>query len=325
MNKRAGLGKGLEALFGSTEDVSAEAAENEVKQEIDVTDLVPNPYQPRKVFEPEKMKELVDSVKQHGVIQPLIVRKNGNRYEIVAGERRWRAAKTAGLKAVPVVIRDYDEEAMMEVAMIENIQRHDLNPLEEAEGIKAMMDKLQLTQADAAKKLGRSRTAVTNILRLLNLPAKIRDYIAKEELTLGQVRPLLIIEDEAKQLLLAQTIIAKGWSVRKVEDVIKEFKEGRDIESLIEDTPVIEKKETGTKKAKSVKIKENPDVIFTYFQNKMISVLGTKVTVIKKTETSGKIEIEYYSLDDLERIYELLEEKAQALGGSLKKIQKLNV
>ncbi len=221
MNKRAGLGKGLEALFGSTEDVSAEAAENEVKQEIDVTDLVPNPYQPRKVFEPEKMKELVDSVKQHGVIQPLIVRKNGNRYEIVAGERRWRAAKTAGLKAVPVVIRDYDEEAMMEVAMIENIQRHDLNPLEEAEGIKAMMDKLQLTQADAAKKLGRSRTAVTNILRLLNLPAKIRDYIAKEELTLGQVRPLLIIEDEAKQLLLAQTIIAKGWSVRKVEDVIK--------------------------------------------------------------------------------------------------------
>ena len=135
----------------------------------------------------------------------------------------------------------------------------------------------------------------------------------------------MIIEDEAKQLLLAQTIIAKGWSVRKVEDVIKEFKEGRDIESLIEDTPVIEKKETGTKKAKSVKIKENPDVFCTDFQNKMMSVLGTKVKVIKKTETSGKIEIEYYSLDDLERIYELLEEKAQALGGSLKKIQKLNV
>ena len=235
MNKRAGLGKGLEALFGSTEDVSAEVAENEVKQEIDVTDLVPNPYQPRKVFEPEKMKELVDSVRQHGVIQPLIVRKSGKKYEIVAGERRWRAAKTAGLKVVPIVIRDYDEEAMMEVAMIENIQRHDLNPLEEAEGIKAMMDKLQLTQADAAKKLGRSRTAVTNILRLLNLPAKIREYISKEELTLGQVRPLLVIEDEAKQLLLAQTIITKGWSVRKVEDVVKEFKEGRDLESLIED------------------------------------------------------------------------------------------
>ena len=325
MNKRAGLGKGLEALFGNTEDVSAEVAENEVKQEIDVADLVPNPYQPRKVFEPEKMKELVDSVKQHGVIQPLIVRKSGNRYEIVAGERRWRAAKTAGLKVVPIVIRDYDEEAMMEVAMIENIQRHDLNPLEEAEGIKAMMDKLQLTQADAAKKLGRSRTAVTNILRLLNLPAKIREYISKEELTLGQVRPLLVIEDEAKQLLLAQTIITKGWSVRKVEDVVKEFKEGRDIESLIEDAPIQEKKENSAKKTKASKIKESPDIFCADFQNKMMSVLGTKVKVVKKTETSGKIEIEYYSLDDLERIYELLEEKAQALGGSLKKIQKLNV
>ena len=325
MSKRAGLGKGLEALFGSTEDVSAELAENEVKQEIDVADLMPNPYQPRKVFEPEKMKELVDSVKQHGVIQPLIVRKSGDRYEIVAGERRWRAAKTAGLKAVPVVIRDYDEEAMMEVAMIENIQRHDLNPLEEAEGIKAMMDKLQLTQADAAKKLGRSRTAVTNILRLLNLPAKIREYISKEELTLGQVRPLLVIEDEEKQLLLAQTIITKGWSVRKVEDVVKEFKEGRDIESLIEDTPQQEKKEKSGKKVKTDKIKEDPDVFCADLQNKMMAVLGTKVRVVKKTETSGKIEIEYYSLDDLERIHELLEEKAQSLGGSLKKTQKLNV
>lgn len=325
MSKRAGLGKGLEALFGSTEDVSAEIAENEVKQEINVTDLVPNPYQPRKVFEPEKMKELVESVKQHGVIQPLIVRKRDDQYEIVAGERRWRAAKTAGLKAVPVVIRDYDEEAMMEVAMIENIQRHDLNPLEEAEGIKSMMDKLQLTQADAAKKLGRSRTAVTNILRLLNLPAKIRDYISKEELTLGQVRPLLVIEDEAKQLLLAQTIMTKGWSVRKVEDVVKEFKEGHDLESLINDAPIQEKKENSTKKINPSKVKKSPDVFCTDFQNKMMSVLGTKVKVVKKTETSGKIEIEYYSLDDLERIYELLEEKAQALGGSLKRIQKLHV
>lgn len=325
MSKRAGLGKGLEALFGNTEDISAQVAENEVKQEIDVADLVPNPYQPRKVFEPEKMKELVDSVKQHGVIQPLIVRKSGNQYEIVAGERRWRAAKTAGLKAVPVVVRDYDEEAMMEVAMIENIQRHDLNPLEEAEGIKAMMEKLQLTQADAAKKLGRSRTAVTNILRLLNLPAKIREYISKEELTLGQVRPLLIIEDEEKQLLLAQAIINKGWSVRKVEDVVKEFKEGRDIKALIEETPVLEKKENGVKKQKNVKTQENPDVFCIDFQNKMMSVLGTKVKVLKKTDTSGKIEIEYYSLDDLERIYELLEDKTQALPVYPKKKQKLNV
>ena len=325
MSKRAGLGKGLEALFGNTEDVSAQAAENEVKQEIDVADLVPNPYQPRKVFEPEKMKELVDSVKQHGVIQPLIVRKSGNQYEIVAGERRWRAAKTAGLKSVPVVVRDYDEEAMMEVAMIENIQRHDLNPLEEAEGIKAMMEKLQLTQADAAKKLGRSRTAVTNILRLLNLPAKIREYISKEELTLGQVRPLLIIEDEEKQLLFAQAIINKGWSVRKVEDVVKEFKEGRDIKALIEETPVLEKKENGVKKQKNVKPQENPDVFCIDFQNKMMSVLGTKVKVLKKTDTSGKIEIEYYSLDDLERIYELLEDKTQALPVYPKKKQKLNV
>lgn len=325
MNKRAGLGKGLEALFGSREDISAEVAENEVKQEIDVADLVPNPYQPRKVFEPEKMKELVDSIKQHGVIQPLIVRKSDGVYEIVAGERRWRAAKTAGLKVVPVVIRDYDEEAMMEVAMIENIQRHDLNPLEEAEGIKAMMEKLQLTQTDVAKKLGRSRTAVTNILRLLNLSAKIRGYIAKEELSLGQVRPLLVIEDEEKQLLLANTIIDKGWSVRKVEDVVKEFKEGRDIETLINDKTPVENKEESVKKSKKVKEKEDPDVFCIDFQNKMMSVLGTKVKIMKKTNTSGKIEIEYYSLDDLERIYELMEEKTKTLVGSPKKTQKLHV
>lgn len=324
MNKRAGLGKGLGALFGNTEEnTPVKLADDEIKQEIAVKDLVANPYQPRKVFEPEKMKELVDSITQHGVIQPLIVRKAGKHYEIVAGERRWRAAKTAGLKVVPVVIRDYGEEAMMEVAMIENIQRHDLNPLEEAEGIKALMEKLQLTQADVAKKLGRSRTAVTNILRLLNLPKQIQDSISKEELTLGQVRPLLIIEDASEQLAFAQAIIDNGWSVRNVEEVVKAYKEGRSIESLLGKNSGLEKN-TG-KTGKTEKIKAEPDVFCVAFQNKMMAVLGTKVRIVQKAENTGKIEIEYYSLDDLERIYEALQKKTPPVSVPLKTKQKLNV
>lgn len=324
MNKRAGLGKGLGALFGNTEEnAPVKLADDEIKQEIAVKDLVANPYQPRKVFEPEKMKELVDSITQHGVIQPLIVRKAGKNYEIVAGERRWRAAKAAGLKVVPVVIRDYNEEAMMEVAMIENIQRHDLNPLEEAEGIKALMEKLQITQADAAKKLGRSRTAVTNILRLLNLPKQIQDCISKEELTLGQVRPLLIIENESEQLAFAQAIIDNGWSVRNVEEVVKAYKEGRTIESLLGKDEGLEKKTAKAEKAE--KIKAEPDVFCIAFQNKMMEALGTKVRIVQKAENTGKIEIEYYSLDDLERIYEALQKKTPAVSVPLKTKQKLNV
>ncbi|HIU63939.1 MAG TPA: ParB/RepB/Spo0J family partition protein [Candidatus Avacidaminococcus intestinavium] len=281
--------------------------DTEKTEEISVNSLKPNPYQPRKVFDSEKMKELVASIKEHGVIQPLIVRKNDNNYEIVAGERRWRAAKQAGLKNVPVVLRDYDEASMMEIAMIENIQRHNLNPLEEATGIKNMMEKLKLTQAETAKKLGRSRTAVTNLLRIMNLPEKVREYLAKEELTLGQVRPLLGIENEADQLLLAETIFVQGWSVRKVEEAVNALKSGAKLSEIINDGQ--EKQQPVIKEpSKKARVNEPQEVIFyKAYQEKMMGVLGTKVKIHKKTDTSGRIEIEYYSLDDLERIYEVIE------------------
>lgn len=325
MSKRAGLGKGLEALFGSVEEQMVEASTAESKQEVGVGELVPNPYQPRKVFEPEKMRELVDSIKQHGVIQPLIVRRNGKVYEIVAGERRWRAAKTVGLKEVPVVIRDYGEEEMMEVAMIENIQRHDLNPLEVAEGIKALMEKLRMTQADVAKKLGRSRTAVTNILRLLNLPAAIKALLSHEELSLGQVRPLLVIEEPENQLRIAEAIKEKGWSVRRVEEIVNEYKNGRPLKELLDEKPLALKKKAATAK-KDQKQKELPeDVFFEAFRNQLIANLGTKVRIVKSTETTGKVEIEYYSIDDLERLYELFSGKEQPKAALSKKKQKFTV
>ena len=171
MNKK-GLGKGLGAIFGDAADPVNTAVEpvrsDEEKKELLLKDIVPNPHQPRQVFDAVKLAELVESIKLHGVIQPLVVRKHGRKYEIVAGERRWRASKEAKLKTVPVIIRDYDDATMMEIALVENIQRHDLNPLEEAEGIKRLMTECKLTQEDAAKKVGRSRTAVANLLRLLS-------------------------------------------------------------------------------------------------------------------------------------------------------------
>ena len=279
MNKK-GLGKGLGAIFGDAADPVNTAVEpvrsDEEKKELLLKDIVPNPHQPRQVFDAVKLAELVESIKLHGVIQPLVVRKHGRKYEIVAGERRWRASKEAKLKTVPVIIRDYDDATMMEIALVENIQRHDLNPLEEAEGIKRLMTECKLTQEDAAKKVGRSRTAVANLLRLLNLPQQIREYVSRETLTMGQVKPLLSLDNEKQQLEVAAAIIEKGWSSRTVEAV-------------------------------SYTHLRAPR----HAQNRLVELLGTKVKVVPKDEKKGKIEIEYYSPEDLERIYDLLNRPAQ--------------
>ena len=282
MNKK-GLGKGLGAIFGDAADPVNTAVEpvrsDEEKKELLLKDIVPNPHQPRQVFDAAKLAELVESIKLHGVIQPLVVRKHGRKYEIVAGERRWRASKEAKLKTVPVIIRDYDDATMMEIALVENIQRHDLNPLEEAEGIKRLMTECKLTQEDAAKKVGRSRTAVANLLRLLNL----------------------------QQLEVAAAIIEKGWSSRTVEDVVKELKTGRRFKVTEEAVIVAEEKENN-KKGKAAAA---GDVFTSDFQNRLVELLGTKVKVVPKDEKKGKIEIEYYSPEDLERIYDLLNRPAQ--------------
>ena len=308
---KSGLGKGLGAIFGDIANPAAEVVEpvrsDEEKQELPLKDIIPNPHQPRQVFDADKLAELVESIKLHGVIQPLVVRKHGRKYEIVAGERRWRASKEAKLKTVPVIIRDYDDATMMEIALVENIQRHDLNPVEEAEGIKRLMTECKLTQEDAAKKVGRSRTAVANILRLLNLPPRIREYVSRETLTMGQVKPLLSLDNEKQQTEVAEAIIEKGWSSRTVEDVVKELKAGRKVKVLKETVTVLGGK-TPTRKTKTA---AKEDVYASDFQNRLVELLGTKVKVVPKDEKQGKIEIEYYSPEDLERIYDLLDKPAQ--------------
>lgn len=304
MNKK-GLGKGLGAIFTDNETIAPveEVQPHEKEIEIAISDIIPNPLQPRKTFDADKLAELTESIKEHGVIQPLIVRKNGVKYEIVAGERRWRAAKTAKLKTVPVIVREYDNAKMAEIALVENIQRHDLNAIEEAEGIKRLMNEFGFNQEQAAKKIGRSRTAVTNILRLLNLPAAVREAVSRETLTMGQVRPLLSLENAQEQEKLARIIAEQGLSARAVEEIVKKIKNGEEI-TFENDAEQI-KKAKETRKNKKTEI----SIYCRDFQNRLIELLGTKVKIVPKNEKQGKIEIEYYSAEDLERIYELLEQQ----------------
>ena len=306
--KTSGLGKsGLDSVFGGKKEIVQAFAKGEATGEIAINDLIPNPYQPRKTFEPAKLKELVNSIRESGVIQPLIVRKAGEKYEIVAGERRWRAAKEVGLDFVPAVVRKYDDATMMEVALIENMQRSDLNPMEEAEGLRNMMEKLGITQAEVAKKMGMSKTAVSNALRLLNLPDSIRKFVEKGDMTMGQVRPLFGVGDENRMEELAMQIVTNDWSARTVEDVVNEYKEGNTVK-------VVREKITslgldGKKKKNNVKktTKKEQDIYAKDFQNDLTEYLGTRVKVVKGRGDAGKIIIEYYSYDDLERIYELLQ------------------
>lgn len=304
MNKK-GLGKGLGAIFTDNETIAPveEVQPHEKEIDIAVSDIIPNPLQPRKTFDADKLAELTESIKEHGVIQPLIVRKNGAKYEIVAGERRWRAAKTAKLRTVPVIVREYDNAKMAEIALVENIQRHDLNAIEEAEGIKRLMNEFGFNQEQAAKKIGRSRTAVTNILRLLNLPAAVREAVSRETLTMGQVRPLLSLENAQEQEKLARIIAEQGLSARAVEEIVKKIKNGEEI-TFENDAEQI-KKAKETRKNKKTEI----SIYCRDFQNRLIELLGTKVKIVPKNEKQGKIEIEYYSAEDLERIYELLEQQ----------------
>ena len=306
--KTSGLGKsGLDSVFGGKKEIVQAFAKGEATGEIAINDLIPNPYQPRKTFEPAKLKELVNSIRESGVIQPLIVRKAGEKYEIVAGERRWRAAKEVGLDFVPAVVRKYDDATMMEVALIENMQRSDLNPMEEAEGLRNMMEKLGITQAEVAKKMGMSKTAVSNSLRLLNLPDSIRKFVEKGDMTMGQVRPLFGVGDEKRMEEMAMQIVTNDWSARTVEDVVNEYKEGNTVK-------VVREKITslgldGKKKKNNVKktTKKEQDIYAKDFQNDLTEYLGTRVKVVKGRGDAGKIIIEYYSYDDLERIYELLQ------------------
>lgn len=313
MSKKGGLGKGLGAIFGENTNPAVEKAQEPASaaQELLIKNIAANPYQPRCNFDEEKLQELAASIKEFGVVQPVVVRKKGRSYELVAGERRLRAAGLAGLTKVPAIVKDYDDAKMMEIALIENIQRHDLNPVEEAQGLRRLMQEFKLTQEQTAEKVGRSRSAVTNILRLLNLPEQVQKQIINGVLTMGQAKQLLGLPKPEQMCEVAEAIIANGWSSRMTEEVVRKLKEGKKLKIVRE---LIEE-EAKNKDNKEKKPKREPtenDIFCHDFEQRLVEFLGTKVKVVPKLDEQGRqggtIHIEYYSAEDLERIYEVLQQ-----------------
>ncbi len=281
MAVKKGLGKGLDALFESyREEIGSDNKENSKVQEIKITDIDPNPEQPRKQFDEDKINELADSIKNHGVVQPIIVRPSGNRYILIAGERRWRASRVANKTTIPAVVLDMNDKDALEISLIENLQREDLNPIEEAKGIQDMVNQLNITQEEAAERLGKSRPAVANALRLLQLSETIQDLLADNKLTAGHARALLSITNEKKREEIAATIISKGLNVRQTEKLIQNL----------------------NKRPKKAKMKQKPSYILE-IESELEESLGTRVQ-INPGAKKGIIEIEYYSNEDLERIIE---------------------
>ncbi|WP_413304935.1 ParB/RepB/Spo0J family partition protein [Bacillus sp. 1P10SD] len=276
-----GLGKGLNAFFANVEPGKEEAV-----QEIKLKELRPNPYQPRKTFHQEAIDELRDSIIEHGILQPLVVRKSIRGYEIVVGERRFRAAKEAKLETVPAVVRELSEQQMMELAVLENLQREDLNPIEEGQAYQTLMEKLKLTQEEVAKRLGKSRPHIANHIRLLSLPQKIQELISAEKITMGHGRALLGLRQKAKLPAVVEKVIQEGLNVRQLEKLIQQLNE-----NVSRETKKPEKK-------KDVFLQEREHVLRERF--------GTTVN-IKQNKNKGKIEIEFFSQEDLERILEMLD------------------
>jgi len=289
--KKKGLGKGLDALFSSSEINTQEIRISNTEENtekgisyININDIKPNKDQPRKTFDEEKIGELAESIKEHGLIQPVILRKSGKGYEIVAGERRWRACRKAGLKEIPCIIKELTDEENMLIAIIENMQREDLNPIEEAEGISQMVTVFGMTQEQVSKSVGKSRPYITNVLRLLKLPKEVQEMVSDGQLTAGHARALAGLSSKKKQIELAEKIVKEGLSVRETEKLLKE-------ESKPEKRPAKRKAE---KNADVKRVEED-----------LKTVLGTKVNLAMNGK-KGKIEIEYYSREELERLIELL-------------------
>lgn len=290
--KRGGLGKGLDSLIPDHKTVKTtgkKKPEVEEKKEgeqlVNINKVEPNHEQPRRHFEEDSLLELADSIKQFGVLQPLIVQKRNDYYEIIAGERRWRAAKMAGIKEIPVIIKEYTKREAVEIALIENIQRENLNPIEEAMAFKRLLTEFSLKQDEVAERVSKSRTTVTNSMRLLKLDERVQQMIVDDMISTGHARTLLAIENHEEQYNLANKIFDEKLSVRETEKLIKELK--------------------NPKKEKEKKVVEN-DFIYKDLEEKMKTVMGTKVHVNPKKKGKGKIEIEYYSDEELERIFELI-------------------
>lgn len=294
--KKKGLGKGLDSLIPDNKSMKSVTSEKTVESKEDaaaksgvqvmkINEVEPNRDQPRKNFDEDALLELSDSIKQFGVLQPLLVRKRKDYYEIIAGERRWRAAKLAGVKEVPVIEKEYTDQEILEIGLIENIQRENLNPIEEAIAYKRLLEEFNLKQDEVAEKVSKSRTAVTNSMRLLKLSDKVQQMIIDDMISTGHARALLAIDDPELQYTLANKIFDEKLSVRETEKLVKEIK--------------------NPKKPKEKKPVAN-SFIYQDLEEKMKSVFGTKVSIASKGKGKGKIEIEYYSDDELEHLFDMM-------------------
>lgn len=313
--KRNGLGKGLDSLIPDknvkpeaeakvsvekslknknpkTEKTDSENTHENPTGELmlNINEVEPNRGQPRKEFDEDALLELADSVRQYGILQPLIVQKNKGYYEIIAGERRWRAAKLAGLKEVPVIIKEYTSQQVVEISLIENIQRENLNPIEEAMAFKRLLDEFNLKQDEVAERVSKSRTAVTNSMRLLKLDDKVQQMIIDDMISTGHARALISIEDPEQQYTIAQRVFDEKLSVRDVEKLVKDLNKPQ-------------------KPKKEVVEDKSLDIIYQDVEEKLKQSLGTKVSIASKGNGAGKLEIEFYTHDDLDKIIELLTRK----------------
>jgi ParB family transcriptional regulator, chromosome partitioning protein len=287
MALKKGLGKGLDIMIPERIiENSPEATENVSRETlIRISDIEPNKSQPRKRFEEDALQELADSIKQYGVIQPLILQKKDNNYEIIAGERRWRAARIAGLKEVPAIIKDFSPQEAVEIALIENIQREDLNPIEEAQTYQRLIQEFLLKQDEVAERVSKSRAAVTNTMRLLKLDERVQQMLIDEMISSGHARALLAIDNKEVQYNLACKIFDEKLNVRETEKLVK--------------------KTTEEKPKKEIATAREEDFIYRELEDKLRNIIGTKVLIHKKKNNNGSIEIEYYSNDELERIIDL--------------------
>ncbi len=291
-----GLGKGLDVMIpnivGETKEKKQKAIAMEESPEttVAITKVEPNRKQPRKLFDEDKLQELADSIKQFGLLQPILVQDRKDYYEIIAGERRWRAARLAGLKEVPVIIKNYSDQEIVEIALIENIQREDLNPIEEAQAYKRLLEEFHLKQDEVAERVSKSRVAVTNSIRLLKLGDRVQQMVIDDMISTGHARALLAVEDEEEQYTLAQKIFDEKLSVRETEKMVKNLH-------------------------KPVKAKKLDDkamqTIYLDIEEKLKQKLSTKVAVTSKGEGTGKIEIEFYSHEDLDRILDMIGKQSQ--------------
>ena len=291
--KQGGLGKGLDSLIVKKEEgvVAVNPEQHGAPVEVDINKVEPNKLQPRKNFDEDKLQELADNIKIHGIVNPIIVQDRKGYYEIIGGERRWRAARIAGFKKVPVIIMNLSEQEFVEISLIDNIQREQLNPIEEAMAFARLIDEFNLKQDEVAERVSKSRTTITNALRLLKLDKRVQDMIVDDKLSTGHARAMLAITDPEKQYEFAERAFDEKMSVRDVE---------REVKKLLND-------KKSDKKSKAAEIDSQLAAVYQETQERLKGILGTKVFINAKDNKSGKLEIEYYSQDELNRIVELLE------------------